>query len=110
MKRSNENCTRSAALGCLIQTVPLPGNGERARESFTRDSLEPHKPSGTTFSDFQFLGSLKLVRHVRCYSNSGQNVAVPRMTLSANGLNRSRDSVLRRAARAMGYWDVSVLS
>ncbi|HEX7478443.1 MAG TPA: hypothetical protein VF331_11595, partial [Polyangiales bacterium] len=30
--------------------------------------------------------------------------------LCAKGLNRSRDSVLRRAARAMGYWDVSVLS
>src|SRR5450759_3380453 len=29
--------------------------------------------------------------------------------LCAKGLNRSRDSVLRRAARAMGYWDVSCL-
>src|ERR1035441_584281 len=29
---------------------------------------------------FSILGSLKFIRHVRCYSNSGQNVAVPRLS------------------------------
>jgi hypothetical protein len=33
-----------------------------------------------------------------------------RCPLCVIGLNRSRDRVLRRAARATGYWDVSVLS
>ena len=40
----------------------------------------PREPNGTIVSRFQFLGSLKLVRHVRYAPNSGQIVAVPRMS------------------------------
>jgi hypothetical protein len=42
--------------------------------------------------------------------DNGHSEVASRRPLSANGLNRSRDRVLRRAARATGYWDVSVLS
>jgi len=34
-----------------VQLLSMHSNG--ARERFTRDSLEPHEPSGTKFSDFQ---------------------------------------------------------
>src|SRR5450830_120237 len=51
-----------------------------------------------------------LRRSVETTSNSGQTLVRLECPLSANGLNRSRDRVLRRAARATGYWDVSVLS
>ncbi len=35
-------------------------------------TLQGREPSGTTFSDFQIFRFVKLFRHIRCYSNSGQ--------------------------------------
>jgi hypothetical protein len=49
---------------------------------FTNDALGRASRAEQPSQIFTFLGSSKLVRHVRCYPNSGQIVAVPRMTLS----------------------------
>ena len=56
---------------------------------------------------FSFLGSLKLVRHVRCYPNSGQIVAVPRLSALCQSrptrrnmiVHKKKDRQLRRSLR-----------
>jgi hypothetical protein len=50
---------------------------------FTRDALGRTSEAEHPSQDFTFLGSLKLVRHVSCYSNSGQILQRSEMTLSA---------------------------
>src|ERR1035437_2923164 len=48
--------------------------------------------------------------NVRFGAANGLTSDIAPCPLGAYGLNRSRDSLLRRAARPIGYWDVSVLS
>jgi hypothetical protein len=57
----------------------LPSNsGTRSVAPFFRDALGRTIRAEQPSQIFSFLGSPKFVRHVRCYPNSCQNVAVPR--------------------------------
>src|ERR1019366_10805267 len=67
--------------------VWLCGNTIRARPPLNvrigklRKAIVGHASRAEQISQiFSFLGSPKLVRHVRCYPNNGQIVAVPRLS------------------------------
>src|ERR1019366_9307168 len=59
---------------------------------------QAEQPSQT----FRFLGSPKLVRHVRCYPNSGQIVAVPRLSALCHSrpMHRSKSHLYSIASSA----------
>src|ERR1022692_4036205 len=63
-----------------IQTLESTGSSHTLLQTASGGGTKRQIPttSGTTFSDFQFFRFAKPVRHVRCYPNSGQTVAVPR--------------------------------
>src|ERR1035441_5223764 len=65
-----------------IQTLESAGSSHTLLQTASGGGTKRQIPttSGTNFSDFQFFGSPKST-FVRCYSNSGQNVAVPRLSV-----------------------------